>query len=124
MKNRIKQIRIGECLTQEEFSVKIGLSRNFIAQMETGKKIPSDRTIKDICREFNVNETWLRTGEGEMKAPLDPDDRFSINLGKLGRSENEFIQNAVNALAESDPDKLLIIEDFMRQCLGLKKEQD
>lgn len=124
MNERLKQIRLDAGLTQEELSSKIGLSRNFIAQMETGKKKPSDRTIKDICRELNINEKWLRTGKGEIKAALDPDDRLSINLSKLGRSENEFIQNAVNTLAESDPDKLLIIEDFMRQCLGLKKEQD
>lgn len=53
-------------LTQDKFSSKIGLSRNFIAQIELGTKSPSDRTISDICRKFNVNETWLRTGKGEM----------------------------------------------------------
>lgn len=124
MHERINKIRTEAGLTQEKFASRMGISKNYVNLIENGKKQPGDRLLADICREFNVNETWLRTGEGEMKAPLDPDDRFSINLGKLGRSENEFIQNAVNALAESDPDKLLIIEDFMRQCLGLKKEQD
>lgn len=66
MNEKIKMLRKELNLTQEEFSTKIGLSRNFIAQIETGTKKPSDRTISDICREFNVNEEWLRTGSGEM----------------------------------------------------------
>lgn len=124
MKERIKTLRKHLGLTQQKFADRLGLKRQTIAAYEIGNIEPSDSTLLLICKEFNVNETWLRTGEGSMKAPLDPDDRFSINLSKLGRSENKFIQNAVNALAESDPEKLLIIEDFMRQCLGLKKEQD
>lgn len=65
MNERIKKIRKIFDMTQAEFSSKIGLSRNFIAQIETGTKMPSDRTISDICREFSINENWLRTGEGE-----------------------------------------------------------
>lgn len=66
MKSRIKEIRKAANLTQEEFASKLNLTRNFIAQVETGAKDPSDRTVKDICREFGVNETWLRTGAGSM----------------------------------------------------------
>lgn len=66
MKSRIKEIRKAANLTQEEFASKLNLTRNFIAQVETGAKEPSDRTVKDICREFGVNETWLRTGAGSM----------------------------------------------------------
>lgn len=65
MNDRIKELRKMLNLTQAEFASKIGLSRNFIAQMETGTRFPSDRTIADICREFNVNESWLRNGIGE-----------------------------------------------------------
>lgn len=65
MNERIKEIRKTFDMTQAEFSSKIGLSRNFIAQIETGAKMPSDRTISDICREFGVSENWLRTGNGE-----------------------------------------------------------
>lgn len=68
MNERIKQIRKKASLTQESFADRLGLTRNFIAQVEMGVKDPSDRTIRDICREFGVNETWLRTGEGEMTA--------------------------------------------------------
>jgi transcriptional regulator with XRE-family HTH domain len=67
---RIKLLRKNLDLTQEEFAAKIKLSRNFIAQIEIGTKEPSDRTISDICREFNVNEEWLRYGTGEMHIPM------------------------------------------------------
>lgn len=69
MQDRIKQVRQSEGLTQAEFAEKIGLSRNFVAMIEIGQRDPSDRTVRDICRVFNVNEAWLRTGEGEMHTP-------------------------------------------------------
>ena len=62
---RIKEVRTNKGLTQEQFSGKIGLSRNYVARIEIGERLPSDRTIKDICREFGVDELWLRTGIGE-----------------------------------------------------------
>ena len=64
--DRISQCITATGLTKTAFSQKIGLTQAYISALSIGRKIPSDRTIADICREFNVNETWLRTGEGEM----------------------------------------------------------
>lgn len=69
MKDRIKKIRRESDLTQQEFADRLKIGRNNIAGYETGKRSPSDAVISLICREFNVNESWLRTGEGEMFAP-------------------------------------------------------
>lgn len=66
MKDRIKKIRKSLDLTQQEFADRIGVKRNSYANYEIGRNIPIDAIILSICREFNVNETWLRTGEGEM----------------------------------------------------------
>ena len=52
-------------LTKTAFSEKLNVSQAFISQLCSGAKMPSDRTIADICREFNISELWLRTGEGE-----------------------------------------------------------
>ena len=65
MNERIKETRKRAALTQEAFADRLGLTRNFIAQVEMGVKEPSDRTIRDICREFGVNEQWLREGTGD-----------------------------------------------------------
>lgn len=53
-------------LTQEEFAIPLNLERNTISLIENHKRNPSMRTIKDICREFNVNEKWIIAGTGEM----------------------------------------------------------
>ena len=63
---RIRELRKALKLTQLEFAIKIGLSRNFIVQIEAGVKNLSNRTILDICRILNVNEEWLRNGNGVM----------------------------------------------------------
>lgn len=66
MKDRIAKIRKDSEKTQDEFAEIMGISKNYVSLIENGKKTPSDRLISDICREFDVNEEWLRTGTGEM----------------------------------------------------------
>ena len=105
MKNRIKQIRESQKLTQEQFGKKIGISRNFMWMLESGERDASDRTIRDICREFGVSETWLRTGYGEMFAPKTRE----AELGELIRTRlidrPESFQTAlITTLLRFDPD--------------------
>ena len=73
MKDRIKKIRRELDLTQQEFAERIGIKRNTIANYETGRNDPVDSVISLICREFDVYEEWLRTGEGEMFKPKPSD---------------------------------------------------
>lgn len=123
MNSRIREIRKFYHLTQTDFGKRIGVAGNTITNYESGNREPSNAVITLICKEFNVNEVWLRTGEGgpdNMFTQLDPADRFSISLGTLSSSENHFIQNAVNYLAEADPQKLKVLEEFMKSCLGIK----
>ena len=65
MIERIVEIRKDINYSQEQFAKRLNLTKNYISLIETGKRVPSDRTISDICREFFVNEQWLRTGIGE-----------------------------------------------------------
>ena len=57
--DRIKLIRESVRLSQSEFAEKLNLKRNSISLMEGGKRNPSNRTINDICKVFNVSEEWL-----------------------------------------------------------------
>ena len=66
MNERIKKIRKFFNLTQQEFSDRLKIKRGTIASYEIGRNEPIDAVISLICREFNVNEAWLRTGEGNM----------------------------------------------------------
>lgn len=72
MNNRIKKVRNTVGLTQTEFGTRIGVKGNTVTGYETGLRNPSDAIILSICREFDVNEDWLRTGNGEMfkESPL------------------------------------------------------
>ena len=69
MNERLKKLRKALDLTQQEFADRIGVKRNTIATYEIGRNTPLYAVIASICREFNVSETWLRTGEGEMFLP-------------------------------------------------------
>ncbi|MDU7706053.1 MAG: helix-turn-helix transcriptional regulator [Clostridium sp.] len=123
LKDRIKAIRKYLGITQQEMADRIGIKRNTIANYEIGRNVPIDAVISLICREFGVNEVWLRTGEGgddNMFAKVTEDDRYAINLGKLTITENQIAKNMLNAIAEASPEKLKHIEEFMKACLGIE----
>ena len=120
MNTRFKKIRILNNMSQEEFGRKIGIeSRAHISSLENGKKNITDRIVNDVCREFGINESWLRTGNGEMLIQISPDDRYASNVGKLQRTDDETIIRWVNAIAETNPEVLKQIEDFMKSILKI-----
>lgn len=102
MGERVKALRKALNLTQQEFAERIGLTKNFISLIETESRIPSDRTISDICREFSVNEAWLRSGEGEMLAEVPEEQLIADFIYKVANGENEFLRRLVRALAKLD----------------------
>lgn len=119
---RVRQVREYYGLTTEKFGEKLGVQRSAISKIEHERCSLTDANIKAICREFGINEVWLRTGEGGdegMLSQLPDNDRFSLSLGKLSVSDNKFVQNALITLAETEPEKLKVVEEFMKGCLGL-----
>lgn len=120
MKNRIKEIRKNKGLTQVEFGNKIGVKGNTITNYENGLRKPTDAVILSICREFNINEEWLRTGNGEMYHPINPDDIYASNVRKLQYTDNETIIRWVNAIAETNTEVLKQVEEFMKKILNIK----
>ena len=90
MHTRINNIVEKTKLTKTDFAKKLGISQPFLSQICAGQKIPSDRTISDICRVFNVNRRYLEQGEEPMFLPeLDPDTDF-INV-LLENSDSPFV---------------------------------
>lgn len=81
MDERLKELRKALGITQQEFADKLNTSRSNIASYETKKNFPSNAVISLICKEFRVNEAWLRTGEGEMfQATTDPVTEYIAEL--------------------------------------------
>lgn len=112
MNERIRILRKNLGLTQEEFSTKIGLSRNFIAQIETGTKEPSERTLKDICREFNVNYLWLTKGIEPMYEQADTSSMARIDAIMTG--ENEFAKNLFREFSKLDKSEWELLEKLIK----------
>lgn len=120
MNIRIAEIRKAVNLTQEKFAAQLGLSRNFLWMIEKGDRVPSDRTIADICREFNVNENWLRTGEGEMFNPQD--EKLAAFVGSLVADDSEpFKRRMVELLADLTPEEWKLLEKMAERLT--KKEE-
>lgn len=80
MKERLKKLREVLNLSQQEFANRIGVKRGAIANYEVGRNTPVDAVFSLICREFNVREEWLRTGEGEMFNP-EPQNNYEVLKG-------------------------------------------
>lgn len=95
MKDRIKEIRKNNNLTQTEFGERIHVKGNTITNYENGLRSPSDAIIAVICREFNVCEAWLRSGEGPKHPPRTRQQEIARMMGQ--------------AMAEGDPDRLSIL---------------
>ena len=120
MNIRIAEVRKAVNLTQEKFAAQLGLSRNFLWMIEKGDRVPRDRTIADICREFNVNENWLRTGEGEMFNPQD--EKLAAFVGSLVADDSEpFKRRMVELLADLTPEEWKLLEKMAERLT--KKEE-
>ena len=103
MNNRIKELRTkllkerdGKKYTQKEFADKLEMSENYIWMIEKGERVPADRTIGDICREFGVNRVWLETGVGDPFQPKDKREElkavFADVLSGRTSEKNAFIE--------------------------------
>lgn len=119
MKDRIKKIRKELDLTQQEFADRIGIARGNVGAYEVGKNAPSDAVLSLICREFNVNEQWLRDGTGEMFVKQTRDEEISSFIGDMLKDEKEsFKRRLISALAnmkESDWDALERLADALHK---------
>lgn len=121
LNERIKKLRKVFDLTQQEFAEKIGTARNNIAGYETGKRSPSEAVISLICKTFNVSETWLRTGEGEMFVERTRDDELAAAVERLITGESaEFKKRLVSALSTLKDEHWLLLEQKLKEIVGLR----
>lgn len=103
MNNRLKQIRLDNNMSQEEFGKKIGIeSRSHISSLEKGNRNITDRIINDVCREFNVREEWLR--DGELPIYNEKDGSFTELLSDLDDSDDDFIKSIIKIYMGLDKD--------------------
>ncbi|HJK46765.1 MAG TPA: helix-turn-helix transcriptional regulator [Methanocorpusculum sp.] len=85
---RVKEIRKYLNLTMEKFGERLGVGKTAISKLENNERNLTDQMAISICREFNVSETWLRTGEGEMFKPKPPEDEVGYYVEELLENED------------------------------------
>lgn len=116
MYERLKAVRKAVKLNQTEFAARIGLTQNYWTMVENGKRDPSNQVILSICREYGVDEIWLRTGEGEMFQPKSKEEEIAAFVGKLLRRGNDgFKRRFVAALAELPEEAWEAVEEFTKK---------
>ena len=118
METRIKKLRKALELTQQEFAERIGIKRNTVATYEIGRNVPLDAVIASMCREFNVNEAWLRTGEGEMFHKRSREDELTAYMNSLLQSEPDDIRRRfATAVSHLSTQQLEILEGIALQLV-------
>lgn len=112
---RVKEVRKALRLTQEKFGERIGVKKNTISQIESGINGVTDQLRLAVCREFNVNEDWLRTGEGSMFVEPDKDEEITRFMGDILSGHPDFRRRLISVLSRMTPDEWALLEEKIRE---------
>lgn len=115
---RILSLRKALKLTQEEFSLRLKISKGFLSNLEKGVRVPSDQLIRLISYEFSSSENWLETGEGEMF--ISPRDALKNIMARFG--EQAIIEAFRNMGLLKEEDKIVSAENFTRRLYDRKPD--
>lgn len=100
-------------LTKTAFADKINVTQQYVSNLCLGKKIPSDRTIADICREYDVNEEWLRTGRGDPYIQLSRDEELAQFFGDVMKGEDpDFRRRLLSVMSRLTTDEWALLEQM------------
>ena len=125
MNDRIKSLRKQLGLTQEEFAARIRVKRGAIANYEIGRNEPVDSVLSLICREFRVNEQWLRTGEGEMFLPKSRNEELLAFVEQLaGSDSNDIRVQIATIMARLSSEEWEIVSRIANEFLKLNAQAE
>lgn len=125
MKDRIKELRKALGLTQQQLANILGLKQNTIALYEMGRNNPTEQTITTLCREFKVNEEWLRYGNGEMFKAQTLDEEIIAFIGDLQYSpDDDFKKEFISILARLDKEDWETLHKITRLLLAKEKDRE
>ena len=120
MKNRLKELRTVLGLNQEEFASALKIGRSTIANYEAGTRAPVASVISLIIQKWNVNEEWLRTGEGPMFVDVSRADELSRLIEETMSDESGEIKRRIaTAVLRLTPDQLRACTDWIKETFGL-----
>ncbi len=124
---RIKQIRKAYNMNQTDFGARIGVKQGSVAGYESGARTPVDAVILSICREFDISEEWLRTGQGEMKLIASENEEVMKYAGMLLKDKEDFmaqkIKRFIVGYEKLDANDKKVVENLMRQIFESEKKE-
>jgi len=122
---KLKIIRRELDLKQGDFAERISTTQGHISDIENGRKMLSDRTIKLICLEFGINEEWLRNGQGEMFAKIPQEDEYFKAATQILKNGDDLIMSMIVEYWKLDESSKETFRKYIRSVAGnVKKEQD
>ena len=124
MNERIVDLIDALNIKKSSFAERLCVSQAYVSQMCSGVRMPSDRTISDICREFDVNELWLRTGDGAMLRQRSRYEELSGFFGGLLKAEPDFRHRLISVLSRLDADEWQMLERIARELAEDKEKAD
>lgn len=125
MNQRIKKLRLELGLSQDEFAAKLGFTRGVIANIELNRTEPKPKFLELMCRIFNVDEYWLRTGEGEMFVKVSEDEELAAYVGHvLGGRDSDLQRSIISFMSKLPPETWEVIEAKAREVLNSRTETE
>ena len=130
MNERIKELRSSLKLSQEIFASRIKITRSSVSKLEKGENNPSEQTIALICKQFNVNEEWIKNGTGKMFKEIPEEDETAILLSDLLEDNGETplyetIKGIIRTYQQLDPKSQSILNDIINKCYeNIQKKEE
>lgn len=125
MEDRIKALRKELGLSGEKFGERIGVKKAAISKIESGVVGLSNSNILAICREFNVNEEWLRSGTGEMFKDMTLDEEIISFIGDIQwDASNTFKKRFISAIAKLNEEEWKVLEKIITACANETEEKE
>ncbi len=115
MNERLKQLRKKLDMKQGDFATALSISQGHLSDIENNRKEVSDRVISICSLKFNVNEEWLRTGNGEMFNPMSEDEELDLYVGRISGGTDEFKKNLIKTLCKLSEDEWDVLKKIISE---------
>ena len=113
------------CISKTKFAERLNISPSFVTRICAGDKTPSDRTISDICREFNVSLAWLEDGVGEMYVQRSANEELALLVSNImSDADDSFRKRFISLLMALPPEKWAAIESFVEELQKKPSSKD
>ena len=123
--NRIRQVRKLNNLSMDSFGEKVGISKVSVSRIEAGINNPSAQTVMLICKEFGLNEEWLKTGEGEMYCEVSQEEEIAQIVNTLlAEKPKSFRMKLVHYISQMTDEELEYFHEFLIELTSEEEDEE